>query len=356
MVARNKETPPTASAARAHNQQIVSLQYLRAVAALLVVFHHARNPSNGLFNPISHWNFGQAGVDMFFLISGYIMYAVARTERPMPFIQRRIIRIVPLYWIATFFLYFQVSIGFPGVLPTIDQLLKSLFFIPQYHPQNPTEIWPFLVPGWTLQFEIYFYAIFAIGLAFRRLLPVVLMIGAIAIVIGQIGLGIQGNALFATYTSPIITEFFQGMLVAVIHRRRSLASYWFAQPLGIAALFLVGNMDAPRLLVWGLPSTLILIGCLAIEDAGKMPDLPTFRLLGNASYSIYLSHAFILQIGLLVWWKVPITGWPQFLVFTPVAIVGCAFIGILIYHYIERPMLLRLQRKNKSNTTLAQQS
>lgn len=336
-------TTASRAGARAHGEQIVSLQYLRAVAALLVVFHHVRNPNNGLFNPIADWNFGQAGVDMFFLISGYIMYSVARTDRPIRFLRRRIIRIVPLYWVATLFLCFQVAIGFPGVLPTSEQLLRSLLFIPQYHPQNTSEIWPFLVPGWTLQYEMYFYAMFAIGLAFRRPLAVTLLIGAIMILVGQIGAGTKGSAVFTAYTSPIITEFFQGMLIALVHQRRSLAAYWLALPLGIAALLIFGNIDAPRLLVWGLPSTLILIGCLALEDANRMPTLPLFKVLGDASYSIYLSHAFVLQIGLFVWWKFPVTGWMQFLIFTPAAILGCAFIGILIYRYVEQPMLFRFQ-------------
>jgi exopolysaccharide production protein ExoZ len=328
---------------RAGSEQIISLQYLRATAALLVVFHHVRNPSNGLFNPIADWNFGQAGVDMFFLISGYIMYAVARADRPIRFLRRRVIRIVPLYWIATLFLCVQVAIGFPGILPTLDQLLRSLLFIPQYHPQNPAEIWPFLVPGWTLQYEMYFYVLFAIGLAFRRPLAVTLSIGAIVIIVGQLGAGTKDSAVYTAYTSPIITEFFLGMLIAKVHQGRSLAGYWIALPLGIVALLIVGNVDAPRLLVWGLPCTLILIGCLALEDAKKMPRIPLFNLLGDASYSIYLSHVFVLQIGLLVWWKVPVTGWPQFLIFTPTAIVGCAFIGVLVYRYVEQPMLFRFQ-------------
>jgi exopolysaccharide production protein ExoZ len=323
------------------------LQYLRAAAALLVVFHHVRNPGNGLFDPIGHWKWGQGGVDMFFLISGFIMYSVARQDRPIRFLRRRIIRIVPLYWIATLFLYLQVSLGFPGTLPTIDQLLRSMLFIPQYSTHNPTEVWPFLVPGWTLQYEMFFYAIFAIGLAFRRILPITLCIGGTALVLGQFELGLQGNAIFATYTSPIITEFFQGMLIALVHRRRSFADYWFMLPSGIALLIGVGNLDAPRLLIWGLPSSLILIGCLAIEDAGKMPSFPIFKLLGDASYSIYLSHAFVLQIGLFLWWKVPVRGWTQFLVFTPTAIVGCAIAGILVYRYVEQPILFRLQQRSK---------
>lgn len=331
-------------------EEIISLQYLRAAAALLVVFHHVRNPSNGLFNPIAHWSFGQAGVDMFFVISGYIMYAVAKNDQPIRFLRRRVIRIVPLYWVATLFLYVQVMIGFPGVLPTPDQLLRSLLFIPQYHWQTTTEIWPFLVPGWTLQYEMYFYAMFAIGLAFRRPLAITLTVGAIVVMIGQLGVGDTNNAIFVAYTSPIITEFFQGMLIALIHQRRSLANLWAALPIGIAALLIVGNLDAPRLLIWGLPSTLILIGCLALEDAKKMPAIPLFKLLGDASYSIYLSHAFVLQMGLLLWWKVPVTGWAQFIIFTPTAVVGCTLIGVLIYRYVEQPMLRRVQLKPQAAT------
>ncbi len=331
--------------------EIISLQYLRAAAALLVVFHHVRNPSNGLFNPIAHWQFGQAGVDMFFVISGYLMYAVAREDQPIRFLRRRVIRIVPLYWLATLFLYFQVMIGFPGILPTPDQLLRSLLFIPQYHLQTETEIWPFLVPGWTLQYEMYFYAMFAIGLAFRRPLAITLTVGAVVIMVGQLGVGDSGNAIFVAYTSPIITEFFQGMLIALIHQRRSLAPLWVALPVGIGALLIVGNLDAPRLLVWGLPSALILIGCLALEDAKKMPSIALFKLLGDASYSIYLSHAFVLQIGLLVWWKVPVTGWLQFAIFTPSAVVGCTLIGVLVYRYVEQPMLWRVQIKPQLRAT-----
>lgn len=325
--------------------QIVSLQYLRAVAALLVLFHHVRNPINGLFNPIEHWNFGEAGVDMFFLISGYVMYAVARNDQPMRFLRRRIIRIVPLYWLATLCLYIQVAAGFPGVLPTPDQLLRSLLFIPQYHQQTEDEIWPFLVAGWTLQYEMYFYAMFAIGLGLRQPLVATLSLGAIAILIGKLGVGESNDAIFVAYTSPIITEFFQGMLIALVHQRRSMASFRAALPIGVVALFLLGNLDAPRLFIWGLPSALILIGCLAIEDAKRMPSFPMLKLLGDASYSIYLSHAFVLQIGLIIWWKVPVTGWSQFMIFTPAAVIGCSIIGVFVYRYIERPMLRRGQLK-----------
>jgi exopolysaccharide production protein ExoZ len=330
-------------------REIISLQYLRAVAALLVVFHHARNPGNGLFDPISHWNFGQAGVDMFFLISGYIMFAVAKADPPIQFLMRRLIRIAPLYWLATILLYAQISIGFPGVLPNTEQLLKSLLFIPQYHWESPKEVWPLVVPGWTLQYEMYFYAIFAIGLTVRRLVPVSLAIGLLAIAIGWAVPGwIVGDAVLVTYTSPIIIEFFAGMLIAIIHQRYTLESFSIALPVGVIALIGIGNLDASRLVIWGLPTLLIFVGTLAVEDAQKLPRVPLLKLLGDASYSIYLAHAFVLQIGLFAWWRVPVRGWPQFLIFTPTALIGCAFVGVLVHRFIEMPILLRLQPKKRT--------
>ena len=279
------------------------------------------------------------------------MFAVARKQRPIQFLKRRIIRIVPLYWFASFLLYVQLLMGFPGALPDAEQLLKSLFFLPQYNWQNTREIWPLVVPGWTLQFEMYFYAIFAVGLATRRLVPVSLAIGLLAVGLGWVLPDwMAGNAILVSYTSPIILEFFAGMLIAIIHQKHSMKSYWLALPIGMTALIGFGNLDASRLLVWGLPTLLIFVGTLAIEDAGKLPRLALLKLLGDASYSIYLSHAFVLQIGLFAWWRVPVHGWLQFLIFTPTAMIGCAFAGVLVYRYIERPMLLRLQRKAQAAT------
>ena len=340
-----------ATRARLHvDRRSVAVQYLRGVAALLVVFHHVRNPGNGLFDPIAHWQFGQAGVDLFFLISGYIMYSVARDQRAGDFLWRRVVRIVPLYWIATFFLYFQIAIGFPGVLPSAEVLVKSLLFVPHYHYHTAGEIWPFLIPGWTLNYEMFFYLIFAAGLAFRQVLPVVLLVGGGLIAGGQLIPFNVPNALLATYTSPIITEFFQGMLIALVHQRRSLAQWWALLPIGVMMLAVFGNLDAPRLLIWGLPMTLVLIGALAIEDGGALPSWPQLHRLGDASYSIYLTHGFAIQAALLIWWRVPFEGWLQFAIFTPVAVIGCAVAGVLVYHYVERPIQCWLTRSTQPST------
>jgi exopolysaccharide production protein ExoZ len=78
-----------------------SIQYLRAFAVLLVIFHHARNPKPWLHNALQSYTSGEAGVDIFFLISGFIMFTAARNEHYSDFLKRRVIRIMPMYWLAT---------------------------------------------------------------------------------------------------------------------------------------------------------------------------------------------------------------------------------------------------------------
>jgi exopolysaccharide production protein ExoZ len=110
-------------------------------------FHHLRNPEPWLFNPVSHWLFGLSGVDIFFVISGFIMFTAARDEPPLEFCRRRVIRIIPMYWIATFGLIFLSLLGF-GVPPhDWAQFVKSLLLIPHYNPMLPDQIWPYLVPS-----------------------------------------------------------------------------------------------------------------------------------------------------------------------------------------------------------------
>ena len=127
------------------------------------------------------WLFGQAGVDIFFVISGFIMWVTThdRPTTPLRFMTNRIVRIVPLYWLITLAvaaMAFAVPSLFRGVVLTPEHVIKSLLFIPHYYPGMPTRVWPLLLPGWTLNYEMVFYLVFAIAL----LLPRRLMIPLIA--------------------------------------------------------------------------------------------------------------------------------------------------------------------------------
>ena len=193
---------------------LYSIQYLRAFAALLVVFHHARIPLPWLYDPLAEYKGLAFGVDIFFVISGFVMYSAAKSENVVEFLRRRIVRIVPLYWIATITLFLLsekrniLSIGSDKFL----HIAKSLLFIPHWNLGFPSEIWPYLVPGWTLNYEMFFYFIFAVGLAFRKIEGIVSAGILLLVLIGAVYC--PSGAIASTYTSPMLLEFLFGIWIA----------------------------------------------------------------------------------------------------------------------------------------------
>ena len=147
---------------------LVSIQALRAIAALLVFWGHAINAVHLKIEADFPHLYGPFGVDLFFVISGFVM--VYSSERlfgqpgaPITFFVRRLARIVPLYWLAT-----AVLVWFVVPYASTKAVLGSLFFAPHI----PSEA-PLLFVGWTLIFEMFFYAVFAIALLAKRRFAVV---------------------------------------------------------------------------------------------------------------------------------------------------------------------------------------
>jgi exopolysaccharide production protein ExoZ len=264
--------------------QLRSIQVLRAIAALAVVFFH--------LSP-SAWTLGAAGVDLFFVISGCIMGTVGLKDDPGRFMAKRVIRIVPLYWAVTFAMCAASLV--PGLFATfsfdLPRLLTSLFFIPFEDPQG--KILPLVVVGWTLNYEMFFYLLFALGLRLGRpvMLPLAIIGGLTAA--GWI-LEPQGT-LSRFYTSTLLVEFAFGLLISrAVFFRSGLLGGALALA-GFACLLSWGlGSDTPdwRVLYWGVPAAAIVAGFVAIERAGAFPALALRPLekLGDASYSLYLTH------------------------------------------------------------------
>ena len=152
----------------AQRQSLVGVQYVRAVAALCVAFYHCSIQVPAL-TPYFFKYLGMslnypAGVDVFFVVSGLIMYLTGRHLGPGDFLARRITRIVPLYWILTLLVSLVLFIRpelFRTTVVTGRYLLDSLFFIPYRNPAHGGDVMPILVPGWSLNMEMFFYLIFA---------------------------------------------------------------------------------------------------------------------------------------------------------------------------------------------------
>jgi exopolysaccharide production protein ExoZ len=325
------------------------IQYLRALAALMVVWHHSLTQVPATIQFIQLPEFGTSGVDLFFVISGFIM-SVTTTEKPLTpwqFFELRIVRVVPLYWLVTL-LMIGCAVVAPSAFKTLlfspAAVAKSLFFVPYHSLSFPTEIWPVLVPGWTLNYEMFFYALFAITLALPLGVRMISLVSTLAalVIVGHV---VQPtNPALLVYTSPLLLEFGLGAIVGYLWARKSLemslAGSLAAVVVGLWMLFSRGEL-------WGysqmVGATLTVIGCLSAWI--RSWDSRMLLELGNASYSIYLTHLFTLGGLRAVWVRLlPQVSMEYAIAFMAAALIASAMVGWLCYRWIEQPLTKRLRR------------
>ena len=335
---------------------LTSVQVARAAAALLVlVFHVSQHMVLAIEAPgFREITFGAGGVDLFFVISGFIMVHTSADLFGRPgawriFLARRIARIVPLYWLLTSILLIGGLIA-PQLLnvPFGDwqHILASYLFIPSL--RGGDEIRPVMALGWTLNLEMFFYVLFAGAL----LLP--LRRGMIALALVISGLALAGALLkpaqvqLAFWTQQIILEFLFGCLLALVHRqgiRLPAASAVLLVALGFAGMFRFLGLDGQETIApalrWGLPAALIVGGAALYR--GAPPRLALLLTgLGNASYSLYLFHPFALRPLREVWVKL-VGGALPLELYIALAMTAAALTSVLLYGCVERPIGRRVR-------------
>lgn len=330
------------------NQAILlPLQYLRGIAALMVVWHHGiyRLPNLSNYLPIS---FGAAGVAIFFVISGFVMVVttVGKKVTPTDFFIRRLIRVIPLYWVMTIILSVILLVRSPSefqgdVSPA--RIIQSLLFIPHFSLSQSGQIWPILVPGWTLNYEMFFYAMFAASLVVKYRLATVASFLLSFIAIGHL-MGPFANPITQTYTNPLLLEFIAGMVICHLwisgQIKFSLFTSLFAILAGIMLLILRGYswMEDYTLLIG---SILLVCGCL--NERILIWKNNFLLALGDASYSIYLTHVFTIPIIFWIWrYKLQLNNndLSTSLLFMLIATVFSILIGSITYQKLEMPMLI----------------
>jgi exopolysaccharide production protein ExoZ len=279
---------------------------------------------------------GAAGVDVFFVISGFVM-AITACSRPVAvcqFVVDRFSRIVPLYWIATLLLLGVVLTGKGSTPPHIATLLASLALVP-VDPQ------PYLGVGWTLVYEMFFYALLALSLLVRPRHLVALTLTLLLLVAAGAAFRPEGIVL-RTYTGPLLLEFLAGVWLGVAWRRGLRLPPLAGMALlaaGIAGLAVASangtageTVAFARIVEWGLPALAIVAGTLGLEA------LPIVRsrlglLLGAASYAIYLSHPAVLVVVRRAWGRTHVTEPGTILA---VCIVASILVGVAFHLLVER--------------------
>jgi exopolysaccharide production protein ExoZ len=320
-------------------EQLRSIQYLRALAALSVVFYHATQWASA---PV---DIGSAGVDVFFVISGFIMWRTTSDGKTGPgrFLLKRAIRVAPLYWLITIGLTAGALIAptlFSDQNPQPGHVLLSLAFIQHLNPKG--EPFPLLQLGWTLNYEAFFYVLFAIALALPR--PSRLPFLGFILVSAAIG-GLMYPPAYALLLNPLLLEFLSGVLLAAGLSKtgpgRSLG--WLMFGAGIVtfgALALTHSAwDAWRPFLWGPPALLLVAGLASVEADGGLRKIPLLGLMGDASYSTYLTHPLTMGVFALSF------GAQRHGLFLVLALVVCQVAGIACWFLVERPITGALKRR-----------
>ena len=338
-------------------KKIQNIQGLRGIAVLLVVFTHMFHIETkyALFEYVvpELILIGASGVDLFFLISGFVMISVTRSvfqsrKGILNFLYHRVSRIYPLYWF-----YSSVILCVYFIQPSFVNssqgnqvnILESFFLLPQ-------NLLPLVNVGWTLIHEMYFYSVFAVLLFLPKnyLLPGLIGWGGL-ILVGNINFSGSNNSFFEIYFSPLTLEFIIGCLMGILYFSRSIKGNANAIALIALAVWIVGyylfreitGNETPsewmRVLVFGFPAALALYAALLYEK-NHAAILPSWICkVGDASYSVYLSHVLVLSVVGRFWALSAVEGYWDNIVMLLIMLVAVLIFGQVSYQYIERVML-----------------
>ena len=329
---------------------IHGLQILRGIAALLVLARHSAKAVST--TPSSAFEVGQAGVDVFFVISGVVIYLTARRQSWHLFFRRRIARIVPLYWLALILTILgDVARQMNQEPGWLANALLSFMFIPAYNPQGG--IFPPLVVGWTLNFEMWFYvmcgAALLLGAGARLHIALTGML-LLAVMIGLVFL--SGNEWTPTPATvpllPITLEFLAGLWLAKFwisgHRATpaQAAALVAASVLWLVLAPAAAPLTVSRPLNWGVPAVAITWAVMSMEEHLPFIRMKAALLLGNASYALYLVHPIVIGIEMLCIARFA-PGLPAGVTLI-VLLISAIVAGILTHLIVERRLLLMANR------------
>ncbi len=342
--------------------RIAPIQWLRALAATLVLLIHALDSAkSGLINVTGEFApsipnlavFGASGVDLFFVISGFVMaQSLSNADRnPWDFLAKRWLRIVPLF--ACLSVVYMMIMHDP--LTRVSTLM-SITVLPildtdGYHA-------PALYPGWTLGFEFAFYMLVAIAMRAPRYRVEALLASTIAVAVTG-GFVHPSWAPARILLNPLQLEFALGVLVWLAWRK-GFAERIAAPSLVIGiALLAVGltfgmtdSLDVSvkaatagisgygRTWTWGIPWALVVLGVIDTAPRGRFERI--LSRVGDASYSTYLIHPSVIALLWMVRDHIPTK---SVYVFSLAFIVASTMLGLAVHRWIEQPLLARLQRR-----------
>jgi exopolysaccharide production protein ExoZ len=340
----------------AYINKLDNVQIARAIAAVMVVIEHAKdqivnhpvNKMSGIYLPGgSTWS---AGVDIFFIISGFIMVYVnydkfGDTKNSLQFFAKRLARVAPTYWIFTIGMILASIVDRGNVrhgLGSAWHLFSSFIFIPSPRPDGMMH--PILGLGWTLNYEFEFYVAFALALTLpvRFALPILVLIFTIGVAVHTM----VPWPVLRFWTDPLILEFLFGVGIGLILIKGRQISSAMAVGLGLVGFVLLFGLNDDhanqfRVISCGIPSAMI-VAALALA-----PQLKWWKpalIIGDASYAMYLCHPFCLNIATHLWkaLHMPPYAFAFFCAEFVLSVIG----ALLTFYVLENPIQRLIRRAN----------
>lgn len=338
------------------------LQIMRGIAASLVLWHHCLEESKyvSYAGAPPEWliRIGAAGVDIFFVISGFIMMYTNFANgkeclTPTQFVKRRFLRIYPLYWVCCCLVLGLRAFGlFSAAQIAPDYLLNSLLLL-------PLRSHLLLGPAWTLVFEIYFYLLFAVALRSRAASWTLVGTTALITLIYLAAPWAPTQELSKFLQSELPFEFCFGLVLGYLATRDNISiprifRYAWA-PASLIAIVLTSVLPSPstaglattsqRLLVWGIPASFIILAAASWRPSLRTALARAALLLGDASYAIYLTHAFAMISYAVLLRKVPfltsLNQWPV----TTAVFFAALVLGVVTHLTIEKALTRLTHRR-----------
>ncbi|CAG9224113.1 Acyltransferase [Paraburkholderia tropica] len=341
--------------------RLQGLQHLRFYAAFAVLAHHILEEAMG--SPLaiasaSATRVGACGVDIFFVISGLVMWHTtggfsARTSARR-FLSRRLTRIFPSYWACLAILVTLAGSGLAFKHVELDAvgMIESIFLLP---PTTSSGL--ILGVAWTLIYELYFYlvctAVLCLPWQRLRALSIVALLAAVPFVLEKAGATAQAQY----YGSPLVVEFIFGIALGAIstHLPAPGRRTWQALLAACVALFWWASAASPdsatfglppsfRWWAWGLPSMLLVALFLHVQDDRSFIGR-ALTTLGNASYVLYLTHLFWMNVfAKAIKAGAFHTTLSLYLAGAFVAMFAVIF-ALGVHWYLEKPLLSKLEGK-----------
>lgn len=336
---------------------------MRGFAAISIVFIHM----NGIIRQygmrgeylFADTEMANAGVDVFFVISGLIMAFITHNKistelNTGDFFLKRITRIYPIYWI--YLILLLIGNSFSG--GTLPETMSNPDFgiLLQSFTLFPSQELPVLIIAWTLKFELFFYIVFTLLIASGKHLQkhYLYLFSIFMVVLGAIFNPQQ--AVLKLITDPLLLEFTGGVFIGTLYlKKQHLSPALF---LSVAAILIILELNAfslaelfnmygtrfGRVVRFGLPAVFLVTGFLFADDWIRKYSPKILLWIGDASYSLYLSHILILSIGAKLWSLFHLNSYLYDPLFAIYLIAICLTWSLISYRYLEQP-LIRLSRK-----------